>query len=82
MRQEVARFGKSCDTCQKTKPVNRKEFSGRIPINGLFHTWCIDFAEPLPRMNAGNQYLIVAVEQMSKWPVAWVIPATCLTRSV
>ena len=41
----------------------------------MCHTWCIDFAGPLPRTNAANQYLIVAVEQTSKWPVAWSIPA-------
>ena len=53
MRHEVASFVKSCDIWQKTKPANRKEFSSRIPIRGLFHTWCIDFAGPLPRTNAG-----------------------------
>ena len=75
MRQEVASFVKSFDTCQKTKPANRKEFAGNIPISGLFHTWCIGFAGPLPRTNGGNQYPIVAVEQISKWPVTWAIPA-------
>ena len=75
MRQEVASFVKSCDTCQKTKPANRKEFSGRIPISGLFQTWCVDFAGPLPRTNVGNQHLIVPVKHISKWPVAWAIPA-------
>ncbi len=74
MRQEVANFLKSCDICQKTKPVNRKELAGRIPISGLFHTWCIDFAWPLPRTNAGNQYLILTVEQISKWLFALPIP--------
>ncbi len=75
MRQEVASFVKSFDTCQKTKSANSKELPGKIPISGLFHTCCIDFAGTLPRTNAGNQYLIVAVEQMSKWPAAWAIPA-------
>ncbi len=75
MRQEVASFVKSCDTCQKTEPGNRTESTGKIPISGLLQTWCIDFAGSLPRTNGGNQYLIVAVEQMSKWLVAWAIPA-------
>ncbi len=48
--------------------------AGRIPISGLFHTRWIDFAGPLPRTNAESQYLIVAVESMSKWPVVWAIP--------
>ncbi len=75
MRQEVASFVKSCDPCQKTKPAIRKKSAGKITISRLFHTWCIDFAEPLPRTNVSNQYLIVSVEQMSKWPVSWEIPA-------
>ena len=75
MRQEVASFVNSCDVCQRAKPANRKNLAGRIPICGVFRTWCIDFAGPLPRMNGGNQCLVVAVEQMSKWPLAWAIPA-------
>ncbi len=75
MREEVASFVKCCDTCQRTKPANRKESAGKISISGLFHTWCIGFARPLHRRNAGNQYLIAAVEQMLKWHVAWGIPA-------
>ena len=55
MRQEVENFVKSSDTCQKTKLVNRQELAGRILISGLFHTWCIDFAGPLPCTNARNQ---------------------------
>ncbi len=66
MRKEVASFVKCCDICQKTKPADRKELAGKIPSNGLFHTWCMEFAELLPRTNVGNQYLIVAVEQISK----------------
>ncbi len=75
MRQEIATFVNSCDICQKTKPANRKEIVGMISLSGKFHTWSKDLAWPFPRTNAWNQYLIVAVEQMSKWAVAWVIPA-------
>ena len=75
MRQEVASFVKSCDVCQRAKPANREKLADRIPICGASHTWCIDFAGPLPRTNSGNQCLAVAVEQMSKWPLAWAIPA-------
>ncbi len=69
MRQKVASFVKSCDTYKKTKPANRNELAGKIPISGLFHTWYIDFAGPLLRTNLGNQYLIVAVGQMSVKPM-------------
>ncbi len=55
MRLEVASFVKSCDICQKIKPKDRKESSGKILISGLFDTLCIDFAGTLARTNMGNQ---------------------------
>ena len=60
--------------CQKTKPVNRTEITGRIPISGLFNTCSIDFAGPLPNTRKGNRYFIVGVEHVSKCPVASAIP--------
>ncbi len=44
MRQELVSFVKSCDVCQKTEPDNRRELTGKIPLSGLFHAWCIDFS--------------------------------------
>ena len=79
MRQGVASFVKSCDTCQKTKPTNRKEFAGKVTISGLFLTWFVGFAGPLPRTNVEKQHLIVAVEQISKRPVAWRHQLICFT---
>ena len=75
MRSEVSNFVRSCDVCQKIKPDNREEFQGRIPISGLFNTWLIDFAGPLPKTESGNQYLLFGIEHISKWPVTLVIPA-------
>ena len=60
--------------CQKTKPTNRKEITDIIPISGLFNTWSIDFAGPLPNTRKGNRYFIIGVEHVSKWPVARSIP--------
>ncbi len=61
MRSEVTKLAQSCDVCQKAKWANRKELTGKFSISRLFHTWCIDFAGPLPHTNAENQYLILAV---------------------
>ncbi len=68
IRQGRVYFVKSWDVCQKTKSANRKELASKIPVSGLFHTWCKNFVRPLPRTSYVNQYVIVAVEQMSKWP--------------
>ncbi len=66
MQQEMASSLKSYDTCQKTKPGNRKEFECKIPISGLSHKSCIDFAGRQTQTNVYNQYLIVAIEKISK----------------
>ena len=70
----ISNFVRSCDICRKTKLDNREEFQSRIPISGLFSTWPVDFAGSLPRTESGNQYLLVGIEHMSKWPVARAIP--------
>ena len=33
----------------------------------LFHTWSVDFMEPLPVTKSGKKYLTVALEPMSRW---------------
>ena len=74
IRSEVSNFVRICDVCQRTKPDNREKFQGRIPLSGLFNTWSVDFAGPLPKTKSGNQYLLVGIEHMSKWPVARARP--------
>ena len=41
----------------------------------LFHIWLIDFTGPLPLTSTGKKYLIVAVEHMTRWPVARASPS-------
>lgn len=35
---------------------------GKIPVIGLFHTWCIDFADLLEETKMGNRYILLAIE--------------------
>ena len=46
-----------------------------MPVSGLFNTWSLDFAGPLPRTESGNQYLLFGIESMSKRQKAQAISA-------
>ena len=70
MRMEVAHFVRSCDVCQKTNPPEQSTPYGKMPVSGLFHTWSLDFAGPLPRTQLGSRYLLIGVEHLTGWPVA------------
>ena len=74
IRPDVAHFVRSCDVCQKVNPSEQHRPFGKIPVSGLFHTWSVDFAGPLPQTSAGNRYILIAVEHLSGWPVAQAIP--------
>ena len=74
MRPDISHFVKSCDACQRTNPPEQSSPFGKIPVSGLFHTWSIDFAGPLPRTQSDNRYLLIAVEHLSGWPVARALP--------
>ena len=41
-----------------------------MPVSELFHTWSIDFAGPLKETAAGNKGILLAIENLSSWPVA------------
>ncbi len=73
MRPDIAHFVRSCDPYQKTDPPERRSPYGEITVSGLFQTWSIDFAGPLKETEDGNRYLLLAVEQMSCWPIACAI---------
>ena len=46
-----------------------------MSVSGLFDTWSIGFAGPLREPDAGNKYLLFAVEHLSCWTVACAIGA-------
>ena len=70
---DVAQFVRRIDSCQKAKSPEQNEPYGRMPDCRFFHTWSIDFAGPLKETAAGNKYIILAVENLSSWPVASAI---------
>lgn len=67
--KEVSDYVKSCHECQLCD--NRKNtFCGnKQPVEKLFSTFSMDFAGPLPQSQHGNQYLLLAVEHLSRWVI-------------
>ncbi|KAJ9550857.1 hypothetical protein OSB04_014902 [Centaurea solstitialis] len=68
-------FVKKCDRCQRTGNVSQRN---EMPLNNileveLFDVWGIDFMGPFP-MSFHNQYILVAVDYVSKWVEAIACP--------
>ena len=60
---------KSCKGCQLASPVPKYRTTLRMPLTGLFDTFSIDFAGPLPVGPGGEKYALVAVEHLTSWPM-------------
>lgn len=60
---------KTCVGCQRAAPIPKYRTSLRMPITGLFHTFSIDFAGPLPLGPDDERYLLIAVEHLTSWPM-------------
>nr|GFA56572.1 reverse transcriptase domain-containing protein [Tanacetum cinerariifolium] len=66
---------KRCDSCQRQGKVSQKDEMPQnfIQICEIFDEWGIDFMGPFPS-SKGNNYIIVAVNYLSKWVEAKVLP--------
>ena len=70
MRIDVAHLVRSFISCQKANPSEKNGPNGRVQVSGMCHTWSIDFLGPLKEPAACNEYILLAVENFSNWPVA------------
>ncbi|XP_062075473.1 uncharacterized protein LOC133779536 [Humulus lupulus] len=62
-------FVKSCDRCQKTGNISRRDqmsMTGILEVE-LFDVWGIDFMGPFPS-SFNNKYILLVVDYVSKWP--------------
>ena len=59
-------------SCQKRRPLGRVicRPPAQAPISGLWDTISIDFAGPLPRTSRQNRYILIAIEHVTRWPIA------------
>nr|GFA29492.1 reverse transcriptase domain-containing protein [Tanacetum cinerariifolium] len=66
---------KHCDSCQRQRKVSQRYEMPQnfIQICEIFDVWGIDFMGPFPS-SKGNKYILVAVDLLSKWVKAKVLP--------
>ncbi|GJW71127.1 reverse transcriptase domain-containing protein [Tanacetum coccineum] len=64
-----------CDACQRQGKISQKDEMPQNPIQNveIFDVWGIDFMGPFPS-SRGNQYILVAVDYVSKWVEANALP--------
>jgi len=74
IRKDVKRFFKTCDICQKVgKPNCKPPLAPLKPIPAVsqpFSQVVIDCVGPLPKINAGNQYLLTIMCMSTRFPEA------------
>ena len=58
-----------CQICDKKESAKAKS-SWPIHTNHLFERFGLDYVGPLTESSSGNQYIIVATEYYTKWPIA------------
>lgn len=68
-RQHVERLVKSCAVCQKNRQPPRPLdlATGTVAAEQPFQVVSMDFVGPLPPDNNGNQYILVFVDQFSRY---------------
>lgn len=79
VQNEVRRFVKSCDVCQKTFPKGKvgKVPLGRMPlIDTPFERVAVDIVVPLsPTSAKGNRYILTLVAFATRYPDAVALPS-------
>ena len=68
-------FVLSCDNCQRAGNITRRREMPQQPILEveIFDVWGVDFMGPFPS-SKGNEYILVAVDYVSKWVEALPCP--------
>ncbi|CAM8922840.1 unnamed protein product [Rhodiola kirilowii] len=80
--KDAHEFVKACDQCQRTGNISKQQEMPQQSILtvDLFDVWGIDFMGPFPS-SYGNQYILIAVDYVSKWVEAVATP-TCDAKVV
>ncbi|GJR48683.1 reverse transcriptase domain-containing protein [Tanacetum coccineum] len=64
-----------CDACQRQGKISQRDEmpQNAVQVCEIFDVWGIDFMGPFPS-SRGNKYILVAVDYLSKWLEAKVLP--------
>ncbi|CAG8617896.1 1501_t:CDS:1 [Paraglomus brasilianum] len=74
MGKYVEHYVQTCEQCQRLRAPTRSEPLQSITPIGTMRKWGVDTVGPLPRTQNGNEYLVVAVDYLTKWPEARALP--------
>jgi hypothetical protein len=67
MFEDIRNYIKAYDSCQRRgKPSKNSTLLHPIPVGKPFEKIGIDFVRPLPLINKGNRYIIVATDYLTK----------------
>ena len=83
LHKDAKSFVMACDRCQRTGNIGRRQEmpqSGILEVE-LFDVWGLDFMGPFPP-SYGNQYILVAVDYVSKWVEAIALPNNTSKRVI
>ena len=74
--QDCKDFIRDCHECKLEKAhFSKPQELQSIPVTDhSFHRVGVDLVGPLPKSKAGNKYIVVAMDYLSKWPEAHAIP--------
>ena len=80
LQGDVARYCKSCDTCQRSIPKGRvvKAPLKKMPVIGTpFHKISMDLIGPIsPSSERGNRYILTVIDYATRYPEAIALPST------
>lgn len=69
--RDILDYVRGCDGCQHAQRLPTYHKNLRAPVTGLFETFSIDFAGPPIASRGGKRFVIIAVEHLTGWPIAW-----------
>ena len=77
MYQDTRKYVSWCDRCQRIGNISKRH---EMPMNNileveLFDVWGMDFMGPFPS-SFNNQYILVAMDYVSKWAKAIATPTS------
>ncbi len=75
MYLDIAAYVKACDACQRYNREKIKKDFIQMQVGQVFERVALDFVGPLPETEAGNKYILVATEAMTRWPIARASPS-------
>ena len=75
MRTTIAAYIKQCQSCQQIKPPHSNDgLLQPITVSKPFELVRWDLIDPFPKSQAGNKYILVISEYLTRWTKTATIP--------